>query len=381
MNIFNSKYILSNKRFGWIDYDRGISIILVTYRHCYESIEKAGLNIKAYPLLEYINVFFFGFRMPLFFIASGIFVSGSLRKRGLKPYANNRVQSILYPMLVWGILQISLQMLFSGYTNSAVTPRSYLYLIIDPRATGQFWYLNALFCVGIIYSFLKVKAQVKLWQQVTIGLMLYFFAAYISTTTYNIGFVKDICKFYIFFSIGDAISNYMLSERATKIFTSWKLVLPLFTVFMITQYFFTKLNLEDGDNYFVENHMPILFLVVALVGCAISISASFSLKRYNGLRFLRVVGYNSVHIYCIQIIAMSVARLLFYKILGITYIPVLVLLVLATGIMLPMVFYNICLRLNLWWLFSLKKPEDEINFISDSGVGKNKLPKSTSAEK
>jgi hypothetical protein len=23
MNFFNSKYILSNKRFGWIDYDRG----------------------------------------------------------------------------------------------------------------------------------------------------------------------------------------------------------------------------------------------------------------------------------------------------------------------------------------------------------------------
>ncbi|MEO8768982.1 MAG: acyltransferase [Ferruginibacter sp.] len=364
MNLFNSKYILSNKRFGWIDYDRGISIILVTYRHCYESIEKAGFHMKDYPFLEYINVFFFGFRMPLFFIASGIFVSGSLRKRGLPPYAKNRVQSILYPMLVWGILQISLQMLFSNYTNSDVGPISYLYLLINPRATGQFWYLNALFCVGIIYSFLKVKANVKLWQQMLIGLALYSFAAYMSTTTYNIGFVKDICKFYVFFSIGDAVSEYMLSEKAARTFTSWKLVVPLLITFSVTQYFFTKINLEQGDNYWVENRMPVLFMVVALVGCAISMVASFSLKRYGGAKFLRVVGFNSVHIYCMQIIAMSVARLFFFKILHITYLPALVLLVLAAGVMLPMLFYNFCLRLNMWWLFSLKKPsDDELQFL------------------
>lgn len=365
MNLFNSKYILSNKRFGWIDYDRGISIILVTYRHCYESIEKAGFNMKEHPILEYINVFFFGFRMPLFFIASGIFVSGSLRKRGLAPYQKNRVQSILYPMLVWGCIQISLQMLFSGYTNSDVGPISYLYLLIDPRSTGQFWYLNALFCVGIIYSFLKMKANVKLWQQMLIGIILYTIAAYISTTTHNIGFLKDICKFYIFFAIGDAVSEYMLSEKAARIFTSWKLVVPLFSLFMISQYFFTKINLDKGDNYYVENRMPILFMGVALVGCAISMVASFSLKRYNGLKFLRVVGYNSVHIYCLQIIAMSVARLFFFRIMHITYLPLLVLLVLACGVMIPMIFYNICLRLNMWWLFSLKRPEEEIQFLAD----------------
>ena len=157
MNLFNSKYILSNKRHGWIDYDRGISIILVTYRHCFEGMEKAGLDLKSHPWLEYINVFFFGFRMPLFFIASGMFISGSMQKSGLHSYAKNRIQRILYPMLVWGIIQISLQILFSDYTNSKseISTSSYLYLITNPRATGQFWYLNALFFVGIIYSVLK----------------------------------------------------------------------------------------------------------------------------------------------------------------------------------------------------------------------------------
>jgi fucose 4-O-acetylase-like acetyltransferase len=376
MNFFNSKYILSNKRFGWIDYDRGISIILVTYRHCFESLEKAGLDVHKYPYLEYINVFFFGFRMPLFFIASGIFISGSMRKRGLNAYAKNRVQSILYPMMLWGIIQISLQILMSGsgYVNSDVGPISYLYLLIWPRTTGQFWYLNALFFVGIIYAVLKSFARFEVKHQLIFGLILYALNAYVNHRGINIYLGADICKYYIFFAIGDYISAFMLEDKTSKIFTSWKVILPLFVAFMTIQYFFTKINMlphintqtntMEVSNYYVENHMPIFFLAVALVGCAMSIALSFSFKKYDTARFLRVVGYNSVHIYCMQIIAMSIARLFFLKI-GITYVPGLVLLVLASGVMIPMVVYNICLRFNLWWLFTLKRPpEEEINHLA-----------------
>ena len=371
MNLFNSKFILSNKRFGWIDYDRGISIILVTYRHCYESILKSGLNINAYPIFEYINVFFFGFRMPLFFIASGIFVSGSLAKRGVGAYAKNRVQSILWPLLVWGCIQISLQIVMGAYdlTNSDVTPKSYLDLIINPRATGQFWYLNALFFVGIIYAFLKAKLNVKLWHQVIIGLILYSTAAYIHSTTINIGFGIDICQYYLFFALGDAISQFMLSEKAAKIFTSWKVILPLFISFLVVQYFFTTYNLanqtEVGDSYYVEHHMPVFFLLVAVIGCAISIAFSFTLKKRQALKSLRVVGYNSVHIYCMQIMAMSVTRLVLTKLLHLTYVPAVVLITLAGGVLIPMIVYNICLRLKMWWLFSLKRPDEEIQFLAE----------------
>jgi uncharacterized membrane protein YcfT len=148
------------------------------------------------------------------------------------------------------------------------------------------------------------------------------------------------------------------------------LVLPLLAAFLVIQYFFTRINLEKGSNYYVEHHMPIFFLLVALVGCAISIAASFSLKKHNSLKFLRVVGYNSVHIYCMQIIAMSVTRLVLVKILGISFVPLLAVLILAGGIILPMITYNICLRLNAWWLFTLKKPEEEINFLAEQKINK-----------
>src|SRR5690349_15151101 len=84
-------------RYNWIDYARGIAIILVVYRHSFEGIKRAGFSISNYLFLEHANIIFFSFRMPLFFIVSGIFISGSLFKRGLNGLISNKMRTILYP--------------------------------------------------------------------------------------------------------------------------------------------------------------------------------------------------------------------------------------------------------------------------------------------
>lgn len=68
----------------WIDYARGIAIILVLYRHVFEGIKNAGIAVERYLFIEHFNIMFFSFRMPLFFIVSGIFVKSSLKKEGLQ---------------------------------------------------------------------------------------------------------------------------------------------------------------------------------------------------------------------------------------------------------------------------------------------------------
>ena len=61
-------------RLNWIDYARGIAIILVCYRHVYEGSKEAGIPVKDYNFLEYANISLYSFRMPLFFIISGLFI-------------------------------------------------------------------------------------------------------------------------------------------------------------------------------------------------------------------------------------------------------------------------------------------------------------------
>jgi fucose 4-O-acetylase-like acetyltransferase len=357
---------LSNKRHGWIDYDRGISIVLVTYRHTFENLERAAsAQLNAHSWLEYINVFFFGFRMPLFFIASGMFIASSMEKAGYTRYVKNRMLNILYPMLLWGVIQISLQLLFSRYTSSSdkATWHSYYYLITNPRATGQFWYLNALFFVGIIYATLKFLLQFKIRHQLIFGCMLYAINGYLHAYAIESWLFADIFKYYLFFAIGDLIAQFMKSEKASRLFASLYLIVPLLVAFILIQLVFTSINLNADNNYQVENGMPLFFLLVALVGCALSISISFTLKKWDAFKFIRVVGYNSVHIYCMQILVIGVVRIMLMNVFGFNNVPLIFFLTLAAAVVLPMLFYNLMMRMGCWWLFTLKKPVAELESI------------------
>ena len=363
MTIFNTKSILREKRWVWIDTDKGISILLVGFGHCLVLMQNHGLAMSSYPMINYISVFLYGFRMPLFFIISGIFIAGGLKRKGLGGYTTYRADTVLYPLLVWGFIEISLQLLTSRYSNNTVTPMYYVDLLIDARKTGHFWYLNSLFFIAVIYAFFKAYLRIKAWQQLMLGIILYAVAAYIRIYNINAGSLTDICEFYLFFAIGDVISNLALSEKNFNRFASFKIFFPLLVVFLILQHRFADYNLHggaDGINY-VEHKMPFFFLLEALVGCTISMNFSFLLQKYNKLRFLRVIGFHSLYIYCMQIIVMTVARVVLVNILKITFVPVLIAGIWSSGIFIPMIFYNFCMKHKMWWLFTYKRPKEQIS--------------------
>jgi fucose 4-O-acetylase-like acetyltransferase len=370
MDPFNSHFILKEKRWLWIDYDKGISIILVGYGHCYMILKDHGLALDNYPFFNYIGVFLYGFRMPLFFIVSGLLVAKSLNKKGLSAYIGDRTNNILYPLCIWGFLQITLQILTARFTHNDVHSLSYLNLIINPRETGHFWYLNALFCIGVIYAFLKARFKLTPSMQVILGLIFFSESAYIHINDLNAGFLTDVFEYYLFFALGDLISNIMLDEKNIKRFSSLRIFFPLLLIFLTIQYYFTQINLKptpDGINY-VEHKLPFFFLIEALVGCIISVNFSFLLQKYHALTFLRVVGFHSLFIYCMQIITMTIARTICVNILGITYVPALIILIWSSGIILPIFFYNFCLRYNLWWLYTFKKPERQVEYMQTTNV-------------
>jgi fucose 4-O-acetylase-like acetyltransferase len=369
MDLFNTRFILSEKRSLWVDYDKGISIMLVGYSHCLSALEGHVADMNAYPLFSYFGTFFYGFRMPLFFIISGLLVGRSLRKKGLNNYIGDRTNNILFPLLVWGFIEITFQIISARFTHFSahedVSPMKYLKLITSPRETGHFWYLNALFCIGVIYAILKAIFRLRPYIQVILGLILFAQSAYLNINDIYAGFITDVFEYYIFFALGDLISNVMLDEKNIQRFSTWKVFFPLLIAFVIIQYFFTQINLKPSvyGNRFVEQKMPFFFLFEALVGCATSVSFSFLLQKYRLFTWIRIVGYHSLFIYCMQIIVMAFARIFFQSVLHIDYTPALIILVWASGIILPIFFYNFCLRFNLWWLFTYKKPVKQVKYL------------------
>lgn len=351
---FNSDRVLSSTRYPWIDYVRGICIILVVYRHVFEGLANVGIGSISYPVLKYTNIFFFSFRMPMFFIVSGMFVTLSLSRKGIRNYISKRFDTIFYPLLVWGTIHITLQLLFSKYINAQRTPFDYLNLVIHPRKIEQFWYLNALFFVGILYAFIKVKFRISPVIQVLIGAALFLASTYLYQQHLEIGFLFDVMFFYMFFAIGDLIADFILNTKNYRFLSSWRTLLVIAPFFVGLQYYFTEINLAHKDDYYVQYQVPLLYAASALVGGSFIVNLSFILERTNSLKFLRVIGYHSLYIYVMHLMITAFTRVFFVRIVGTTDIPLIMICSILAGIVIPIVFYNTASRLGANWLFTLR---------------------------
>jgi fucose 4-O-acetylase-like acetyltransferase len=355
----------------WIDYARGICIILVCYRHCFEGLKQAKLNIHDYPTLEILNICFYSFRMPLFFIISGLFVSASLSKKGIGNYIGNRFKIIFYPLLIWGGLQVTMQLLMKDYVNAHRHPIDYLNLIIRPRLIEQFWYLNALFFVGAIYAILKYYLRIKLWQHVVLSTILYSISSYIHFFEINAYLFADILHYYIYFCIGDLLSGFFLKSNREATLTSAKWIIPSLVLFIASQYLYTLLNINHTNpkfNYYTDSYvsdkMPAFSFFVSLCGCLFIIQVAYLLQRTGAMKWLRVVGYHSLYIYLVHVMVIAAVRIFVMRVLHIQSIPVIIVPAMIAGIIIPMVLYNVAVRMGAWRLFSLKKPVDEIQFYA-----------------
>ena len=368
--LFNPQKTLGDSRYAWIDYAKGICIILVTFRHVQEGLHPAGEEYL-YPGLKFADVFFFSFRMPLFFIISGIFLAGALRKKSVNDYISGRFKTLVWPLILWGCIQITLQLLFKGYVNADRQPVDYLNLLIRPREIEQFWYLHTLFLTGSLYAILKVWGKFKMIHQVFLGILLYSITGYCRyNALFEHLFILDVFFYYIFFAVGDYFGSIILDPKNFKVFSSTKTFLIFTPLFVALELYFTKINLEYGigsgyrqPDYYVQNQMPALFLIVGLIGGAFLIHCSFLLQKMNVLKFIRVVGYYSLSIYVIHLAVTAGTRIFFREVLHYDNFVVLLIVSTILGIGVPIMVYNVTDRLGMWWLFTLKNPNTDKSHV------------------
>ncbi len=356
-------------RLTWIDYAKGIAIILVLYRHVFEGIKQSGISVQNYISLEYANIMFFSFRMPLFFIVSGIFVAGSLRKRTLSEFISTKARTILWPYFLWGALQITLQLIFSKYVNGQRTLIDYTYLFYLPREIEQFWYLYGLFNVTVLYVLLKEKVGLNPIQNIGLGIIFYYASAWAFQNNIIIGFVGDILHYYIFFAIGDAISRFINDRANFRLFESWKLLALLLVPFVLTQVYFLKENMNFiatvAKYQYVEYFQPFLYVLIALAGCAFVINLTFIFQKLKIANWLQVLGRHSLYIYVAHVMVLASLRILMTKGFGIYNVPVLLVSGIIAGLVVPVLMYKLAVMMNMQWLFSLEKKKKNELTVSE----------------
>jgi fucose 4-O-acetylase-like acetyltransferase len=332
--LFNFKPPQAN-RLGWIDYAKGIAIILVVYRHVVYGLKSSGLTVSQWIIDG--NNMFYSFRMPLFFLLSGLFFERSIARKGEMGFFVTRVNTLLYPYVLWAFIQITLQMIFSSVVNARRTGADFLNILVQPRHLDQLWYLFALFNVTLLYLLVAKLFRYDKFAQVLVSLALLAIAPLVN----SISTLYDIALHYIFFCIGNLTANYFFSDKVQDKLSSAYGLLVLLPVFAVCQY------------YFLYHQQMNLFLYagIALIGSLFTIMVSFQLSKYNALPFLRTFGHYSLYIYLLHVPIVAVIRYFLLATVMKQYIVALLLLLIFIAIFFSIIVYRICMQLKLGFLF------------------------------
>ncbi len=343
---FNLPY-LNQTRFKWIDYIKGIAILLVVYRHVVIGIERSGIEVPSY--MVYANMIFYSFRMPLFFILSGLFIHASLRKKTFRELVFIRFETLIYPYFIWVFLQISAQIIFTDFTNSSRGLIDYTYIFYLPRELDQFWYLPALFNVTLVYAFIKTRFKPAIYVQLILGLLFYYLSPYVR----DFSIISDWMEFYLFFAVGDAIAGFLFNDTNQKKLKKSILLLVSIPVFILIQLYY----LSKPESYFTSAFSGRTeFIFIALAGCFVMIILSLYIEDFKRIRFLRIIGFHSLYIYVMHVFVFSFMRIILTKFLHVDNPIVLLVSGIAISIPACIMIYNLLIKDNvLWFLFSFRK--------------------------
>ena len=130
------------KRLDYLDYSKGIAIILVVLGH----ICSKG-NIKTY---------IYSFHMPLFFIISGYLFNYS-NVKSFKEFINKKIKAYLIPYLTFSAVNILGYYILSGL--SFIVLRNNLLETIKFCGIGALWFLPVLFIAESIFMFCKINSK------------------------------------------------------------------------------------------------------------------------------------------------------------------------------------------------------------------------------
>lgn len=309
----------------WIDYAKAIGIILVVYGHVVRGI-KSITPQEISPILTFIDKIIYSFHMPLFFFIAGIFFYKSFEKYGYKGILKNKVCVILYPYILWSLIQGGIELLSSQYTNHSITAEDILTLW-EPRA--QFWFLYALFFCFLVAASIRLifsnHQHIIVIMLLAATLFIYRDLLLFNTT------MKLISKSYIYFELGVFYTLIKNNHHFNKY-----ILLLTATILIVSQ------TLESRVQ-------PLLY---AVIGISILIMLAKTIERKYQSETLRIIGMASISIYLMHIIFGSGVRVILTHCLHIQNISIHIMAGMFFGIALPTLAYMVITRYKINWIYS-----------------------------
>ena len=331
------------QRTDWVDYGKGIGIILVVYGHLLSSGYHAHLSIQEH-FFALSDSIVYSFHMPFFFFLTGLFVEQSFQKRGARNFLINKIKYIAYPYLIWSLLQTSIELFLANNTYRGINIEDIL--AIPYRPWSQFWFLYALICMYIAYSMFTMLGKFSTAVMTLSAVILFFYP--INT---EIAALHDFSIEFLFFVAGILAKRYLTNPEKHSI--PIEVTFVLFIILMGSGYFIFT-NQIDPTRLTNGSH-PFYFLYLSTLGITSCIGLSQYLARKNCCRYIKVLGIYSLQIYLVHMLAGVGARIILLKLFHLQNPALHICIGVIVGLWAPIILYKISLLLHFPYLFHLKE--------------------------
>lgn len=179
--------ITSGVRSNIVDIVKGVAIILVVYGHTAQGMVHRGWWANSGAAFS--HTFIYTFHMPAFFFVAGLFVAGSIAKRGSQRFTVEKLKTILYPYVLFAIISVALEPLI-GRFKSETKPFHWNVFLLNLADGEASWFLFVLFvCLMLALMTSRVPAWLRFLVAALVGMMPLFGPPIISDVLHEFCFL------------------------------------------------------------------------------------------------------------------------------------------------------------------------------------------------
>jgi uncharacterized membrane protein YcfT len=318
----------TGERIDWVDYAKGICIVMVVMMHSVLGVEAAAGQTG---FMHAVVAFAKPFRMPDFFLISGLFLSVVI-DRDWRTFLDRKVVHFAYFYLLWVTIQF-------GFKAPAFAAESswqhagYLYLesFIEPFGTLWFIYLLPIF-------FVVIKATRKMPAPLILGIACVLEAMHI-VTGWTV--IDEFCARFVYIYSGYLFANYVFALSNGARARPWAAIAGLSAWALV----------NAGLVASGVSEWPVISLALGLAGACAIITIGTLLARAHLLNSLRFCGEHSIVIYLAFFLPMAATRTLLLKSGIIADIGTVSLIVTVAGVLGALAIWRVALAARANFLF------------------------------
>lgn len=319
-------------RVDWVDYAKGICIIMVVMMHSTLGVEKAaGETGWLHHFVEFARPF----RMPDFFLISGLFLSRVIG-REWRTFLDRRIVHFVYFYVLW----VTIQFVFRapGIAQDAGTAgvvREYLFAFIEPFGTLWFIYLLPIFAL-----------TTRLTRSLP-PLAVFAAAALLESLQIRTGWtvIDEFAARYVYFFAGYWLAPYVFALAARAQAQPW-LALAGLVIWALVNGALVHADLAT---------LPGVSLFLGAAGALAIVSIAALLEKFQLLNALRFAGEHSIAVYLAFFLPMAATRTVLLKFGVIGDLGTVSLVVTAMGVIVPLILY--VLVRGTWLSFLFERPQ------------------------